>query len=106
MANSVFQSVMVQLKDAADRVFGVIDADGYAIAQAMGAINAEALQQGIDLIARQFQFRKAFLDLLAADAGIDQDLCMVRANICTVTAASAGNGTEFQPQDDHLFSIK
>ena len=25
--------------------------DGYAIAQAMGAINAEALQQGIDLIA-------------------------------------------------------
>ena len=31
MANSVFQSVMVQLKDAADRVFGVIDSDGYVV---------------------------------------------------------------------------
>ena len=48
--------------------------------------------------------RKTFLDLLTADAGIDQDLCMVRTNICTVTAASAGNGAKFQPQDDHLFS--
>ena len=31
MSNSVFQSVMVQLKDVADRVFGVIDADGYVV---------------------------------------------------------------------------
>jgi len=31
MANSIFQSVMVQLKDVADRVFGVIDSDGYVV---------------------------------------------------------------------------
>ena len=31
MANNVFQNVMVQLKDAADRVFGVIDTDGYVV---------------------------------------------------------------------------
>ena len=31
MANSVFQNVMMQLKDTTDRVFGVIDADGYVV---------------------------------------------------------------------------
>ena len=31
MSNSVFQSVMLQLKDATDRVFGVIDTDGCVI---------------------------------------------------------------------------
>ena len=31
MSNSVFQSVIVQLKDVADRVFGVIDTDGCVI---------------------------------------------------------------------------
>ena len=31
MANSIFQSVIVQLKDVADRVFGVIDSDGYVV---------------------------------------------------------------------------
>ena len=31
MSNSVFQGVMMQLKDAADRVFGVIDADGSVV---------------------------------------------------------------------------
>ena len=31
MSNSVFQSVMVQLKDLTDRTFGVMDSDGYVI---------------------------------------------------------------------------
>ena len=31
MSNSVFQSVMVQLKDVSDRVFGVIDAEGCVV---------------------------------------------------------------------------
>ena len=31
MSNSVFQSVMLQLKDASERVFGVIDADGCVV---------------------------------------------------------------------------
>ena len=31
MSNSVFQSVMLQLKDASDRVFGVIDTDGCVV---------------------------------------------------------------------------
>ena len=31
MSNSVFQSVMLQLKDAADRTFGVVDADGCVV---------------------------------------------------------------------------
>ena len=31
MSNSVFQSVILQLKEATDRVFGVIDTDGYVI---------------------------------------------------------------------------
>ena len=31
MANSVFQSVIVQLKDATDRTFGVVDTDGYVV---------------------------------------------------------------------------
>ena len=63
-------------------------------------------EQGINIIARQFQFRQTFFDLLAADACIDQDFCMVRTDICTVAAAATGDGTEFQPQDDHLFSKK
>ena len=31
MSNSVFQSVIVQLKDVSDRVFGVIDTDGCVV---------------------------------------------------------------------------
>lgn len=31
MSNSVFQSVIIQLKDIPDRVFGVIDADGCVV---------------------------------------------------------------------------
>jgi len=31
MSNSVFQSVIVQLREISDRVFGVVDADGYVI---------------------------------------------------------------------------
>ena len=31
MANNVFQNVMIQLKDVTDRVFGVIDTDGYVV---------------------------------------------------------------------------
>ena len=31
MANSIFQSVMVQLKDISDRTFGVVDSDGYVV---------------------------------------------------------------------------
>ena len=30
MSNSVFQSVIVQLRDITDRSFGVIDTEGYA----------------------------------------------------------------------------
>ena len=31
MANSVFQNVIVQLKEVSDRIFGVIDTDGCVI---------------------------------------------------------------------------
>ena len=31
MSNSVFQSVMLQLKEVTDRVFGVIDTEGYVV---------------------------------------------------------------------------
>ena len=31
MSNSVFQSVMLQLKDAADRTFGVVDTEGTVV---------------------------------------------------------------------------
>ena len=31
MSNSVFQSVMLQLKETTDRVFGIIDTDGYVV---------------------------------------------------------------------------
>ena len=31
MSNSVFQSVMIQLKDASDRTFGVVDTEGYVV---------------------------------------------------------------------------
>ncbi len=31
MANNVFQSVILQLKDATDRTFGVVDTDGYVV---------------------------------------------------------------------------
>ena len=61
-------------------------------------------EQCVDIIARQFQFCQTFLDLLAADARIDEDLRMFRTDICTVAAAPAGDGAEFQLQDDHLFS--
>ena len=31
MSNSVFQSVIIQLRDVSDRVFGVIDTDGCVV---------------------------------------------------------------------------
>ena len=31
MSNSVFQGVMLQLKETTDRVFGVIDTEGYVV---------------------------------------------------------------------------
>ena len=31
MSNNVFQSVMLQLKETTDRVFGIIDTDGYVV---------------------------------------------------------------------------
>ena len=31
MSNSVFQSVIIQLKDVSDRIFGVIDSDGSVV---------------------------------------------------------------------------
>jgi len=31
LSNNVFQSVIVQLKDATDRIFGVVDTDGYVV---------------------------------------------------------------------------
>ncbi len=31
MSNSIFQSVMLQLKETSDRIFGVIDAEGYVV---------------------------------------------------------------------------
>ena len=31
MSNSVFQSVIIQLKDVSDRVFGVIDTEGCVV---------------------------------------------------------------------------
>ena len=34
MSNSVFQSVILQLKESADRTFGVIDSDGTVISGA------------------------------------------------------------------------
>ncbi len=41
MSNSVFQGVMLQLKDAADRTFGVIDSDGCVISCTDGALLGE-----------------------------------------------------------------
>ena len=41
MANSVFQSVIQQLKDVSDRTFGVIDSDGIVISCTDGAILGE-----------------------------------------------------------------
>ena len=41
MSNSVFQSVIVQLKDITDRVFGVIDTDGCVVSCTDGALLGE-----------------------------------------------------------------
>ena len=41
MSNSVFQSVIVQLKEISDRVFGVVDADGYVISCTDGVLLGE-----------------------------------------------------------------
>ena len=41
MSNSVFQNVIVQLKDAADRVFGVIDTDGCVVSSTDAALLGE-----------------------------------------------------------------
>ncbi len=41
MSNSVFQSVIVQLKDATDRVFGVIDTDGCVISSTDASLLGE-----------------------------------------------------------------
>ena len=41
MSNSVFQSVMIQLKEVADRTFGVIDTEGYVISCTDPALQGE-----------------------------------------------------------------
>ncbi len=41
MSNSIFQSVILQLKDAADRSFGVIDTEGSVIASTDGSLIGE-----------------------------------------------------------------
>ena len=41
MSNSVFQNVIVQLKDISDRVFGVIDADGCVVSCTDAALLGE-----------------------------------------------------------------
>ena len=43
MSNSVFQSVMLQLKDISDRTFGVIDSDGCVISCTDGLLLGERL---------------------------------------------------------------
>ena len=41
MSNSVFQSVIVQLKEISDRAFGVVDADGYVVSCTDSALLGE-----------------------------------------------------------------
>ena len=41
MSNSVFQSVMIQLKDASDRTFGVVDTEGYVVSCTDSALLGE-----------------------------------------------------------------
>ena len=41
MSNSIFQSVMVQLKDITDRTFGVVDTDGYVVASTDASLIGE-----------------------------------------------------------------
>ena len=47
MANSVFQSVIQQLKDVSDRIFGVIDSDGCVISCTDGAMLGERWPEAV-----------------------------------------------------------
>ena len=54
MSNSVFQSVILQLKDIPDRVFGVIDTDGCVVSCTDVALlgerwNDAALKLGLEM---------------------------------------------------------
>ena len=44
MSNSVFQSVIVQLKDVTDRTFGVIDGDGCVVSSTEVSLLGERWQ--------------------------------------------------------------
>ena len=44
MSNSVFQNVILQLKDITDRIFGVIDGDGSVVSSTDPALLGERWQ--------------------------------------------------------------
>ena len=47
MSNSVFQSVMLQLKETTDRVFGIIDTDGYVVSSTDVAFMGERWPEAV-----------------------------------------------------------
>ena len=47
MSNSVFQSVIVQLKDTTDRTFGVIDMEGYVVSCTDGSVLGERWTEAV-----------------------------------------------------------
>ena len=51
MSNSVFQSVMVQLKDVTDREFGVIDAEGFVVSSTDLTLQGERWPDAVGRIA-------------------------------------------------------
>ena len=51
MSNSVFQSVMVQLKDVTDREFGVIDAEGFVVSSTDLTLQGERWPDAVGHIA-------------------------------------------------------
>ena len=60
MSNSVFHSVMLQLKDISDRTFGVIDADGCVISSTDGLLLGERWSDAALRIAGSFESMTTF----------------------------------------------
>lgn len=60
MSNSVFHSVMLQLKDISDRTFGVIDADGTVVSSTDGLLLGERWSDAALRIAGSFESMTTF----------------------------------------------
>ena len=77
MSNSVFQSVIVQLRDVSDRTFGVIDTEGSVVSctdmSLLGERWADAALKVGNSAESVVTFAQLYLEIIAEEVGVSYD---------------------------------